>query len=183
MIYIDLVRLDIGTSIIGHRGRCNRLRTDSSGWQTTQGSHGQTTLRIGVSSSQARAGDSTIVWRRPNRTSRTTHDIRNARQVRRLSQVESIQVAPTSNDCPNRKSSIGSGRSTDTRRWWCSGGIVGYAASDEGQFIFTLLKDFGITPAEWREMDPRDIVFLTGAFAERLRLEKQAREDSQRRKR
>tara|TARA_R110001592_G_scaffold187216_4_gene431866 strand:+ start:444 stop:617 length:174 start_codon:yes stop_codon:yes gene_type:complete len=53
---------------------------------------------------------------------------------------------------------------------------VTYSQSNEGQFIFVLLKDFGITPSQWREMDPRDTTFLTSAFAERLAQEKKARD-------
>lgn len=183
MIYIDLVRLNIGTGIVGHRGRCDRLRTHSSRRKTAQHIVGETTLRRRVSSSQIRTRDSSIVWRRPNRDAWTSHDFRDARQVRRLAQVESIQITPTPNDCSNRLQRIDSGRNAIAKRWWCFGGIVGYAASNEGQFIFTLLKDFGLTPAEWREMDPRDMTFLTSAFAERLRLETKAREDSKRRSR
>ena len=183
MIYIDLVGLDIGTGIIGHRGRCDRLRTHASRRKTAQHIDGETTLRRRISSSQIRTRDSSIVWRRPHGDAWSSHDFRDARQVRRFSQVESIQVAPTSNDCSNRSRSIRLGRNAIAKRWWCFGGIVGYAASNEGQFIFTLLKDFGLTPAQWREMDPRDATFLTSAFAERLRLEKKVREDSKRRSR
>jgi hypothetical protein len=183
VIYIDLVRLNIRTGIIGHRGRCDRLRTHSNGWKTTDRIDGETTLRRRISSAKIRTRDSSFVWRRPHGDAWTSHDFRDARQVRRLSQVESVQITPTSNDCSNRRLRIGSGRNAIAKRWWCFGGIVGYAASNEGQFIFTLLKDFGLTPAEWREMDPRDMTFLTSAFAERLRLETKAREDSKRRSR
>jgi hypothetical protein len=55
---------------------------------------------------------------------------------------------------------------TSTQWWWCVGGIVNWSASNEGQFFFQLLRDFGITPQEWREMDPRDTAFLANGFAE-----------------
>lgn len=51
-----------------------------------------------------------------------------------------------------------------------------YAKSGEGQFMFTLLRDFSMTPAEWRELDPRDAAFLLNAYSHRLEQERQARE-------
>lgn len=182
MIYIDLAKQHFGTGFVGHRGRCNRIGTHSRGWKATQGFDGQAALSSRISSSQIRPRDSTIVRRRPNGDAWTSHDFRDARQVRRLAQVENIQDIAASNDCRNSPESVFSRWSTNPIWWWCSGGIVGYAATNEGQFIFALLRDFGITPAEWRVMDPRDIAFLSAAFAERLRLEKEEREKARRRR-
>jgi hypothetical protein len=48
---------------------------------------------------------------------------------------------------------------------------VTYATTLEGQFYFALLKEFSMTPQEWRELDPRDSAFLANAFAESKRRE------------
>lgn len=183
MIYIDLAQQHIGTGFISHRGRCNRFRTHARGWQTSPALARQTTISSRVSSSKIRTRDSLFVRRRPHGDAWASHDLRDARQVRRHSQVENIQGFASSNDCLNSATSVFSRWSTNTDRWWCSGGIVAYAASNEGQFIFALLKDFGLTPAQWRVMDPRDVAYLSSAFAERLRLEKEQREQASRRRR
>ena len=39
------------------------------------------------------------------------------------------------------------------------------AESHEGQFLFHLLAHLGMTPAEWRNLDPRDMMFLRSAFS------------------
>ena len=45
-------------------------------------------------------------------------------------------------------------------------GIMTLAESDEGQFLFHLMKELSLTPEQWREMDIRDRVFLFGALSE-----------------
>ncbi|MBL98023.1 MAG: hypothetical protein CMF52_09420 [Legionellales bacterium] len=54
------------------------------------------------------------------------------------------------------------------------------AESDEGQFLFHLMKELSMTPQEWREMDIRDRAFLFGALAESNRRHNNQVEQSQR---
>ena len=49
--------------------------------------------------------------------------------------------------------------------------MIDFAKTDEGQFYFHLFKELGITPDEWRAMNPRDTVFLALAFNEMNRRE------------
>lgn len=42
---------------------------------------------------------------------------------------------------------------------------MNYSQTLEGQFYFHLLKEFGMTPQEWRELDPRDSAYLANAYA------------------
>jgi len=41
-----------------------------------------------------------------------------------------------------------------------------FAKSSEGQFYFHLFSHLGITPQDWRELDPRDAAFLANAFVQ-----------------
>ena len=43
------------------------------------------------------------------------------------------------------------------------------AQSDHGQFIYAMLVELGITPDEWRNMDPRDTLWLLTAHSEKNR--------------
>ena len=43
------------------------------------------------------------------------------------------------------------------------------AQSDNGQFIYAMLVELGITPDEWRNMDPRDTLWLLTAHSEKNR--------------
>ena len=45
------------------------------------------------------------------------------------------------------------------------------AESESGQFLFHLMKEFGITPKEWREMDSRDTLWLISAYSDKNRRE------------
>lgn len=54
------------------------------------------------------------------------------------------------------------------------------AESDEGQFLFHLMRELSITPQHWRDMDLRDRVFLFGALAESNRRHNNQVEQSQR---
>jgi len=49
---------------------------------------------------------------------------------------------------------------------------VTFSHTIEGQFYFHLLKELGMTPQQWRELDPRDSAFLANAFAESKRRER-----------
>ena len=44
-----------------------------------------------------------------------------------------------------------------------------YAKSDEGQLVFDLLCTIGMTPDEFRNLDPRDSHFLLYAHTEKYR--------------
>ena len=56
---------------------------------------------------------------------------------------------------------------------------MNFAKSDAGQFIFNLLRAFGLTPQQWRELDPRDTTFLTHAFIEELERKQRSRREQQ----
>lgn len=43
------------------------------------------------------------------------------------------------------------------------------AQSDNGQFIYAMLVELGITPNEWRNMDSRDTLWLLTAHSEKNR--------------
>lgn len=41
-----------------------------------------------------------------------------------------------------------------------------FATSDHGQWWFELLKDFGLTPTEWGELEPHEKLYLEKASQE-----------------
>jgi len=47
--------------------------------------------------------------------------------------------------------------------------MIDFSKTDEGQFYFHLFSELGITPDQWRSMDPRDTAFLAVAFNEKNR--------------
>lgn len=44
-----------------------------------------------------------------------------------------------------------------------------FARTDEGIFYFQLLSALGMTPQQWRELDPREAAYLATAFSEQNR--------------
>ena len=53
------------------------------------------------------------------------------------------------------------------------------AQSDNGQFIYSMLVELGITPDEWRNMDPRDTLWLLTAHSEKNRRANQEAKQAQ----
>lgn len=53
------------------------------------------------------------------------------------------------------------------------------AQSDNGQFIYAMLVELGITPDEWRNMDPRDTLWLLTAHSEKNRRANQEAKQAQ----
>ena len=51
---------------------------------------------------------------------------------------------------------------------------MNFAKTEQGQFIFQIMTALGITPQQWRELDPRDSVYLWTAFSEQNRRERAA---------
>lgn len=49
--------------------------------------------------------------------------------------------------------------------------MIEFSKTDDGQFYFHLFKALGMTPNQWRSLDPRDSVFLASAFNEMNRRE------------
>jgi hypothetical protein len=163
---------------IGERHRSGRFGDwfDGRGWQSHQDVVGSTTLGSGISSSQIRTRNPKPSRSRPNRTARTSHDFRDARQVRLNTQVGSIQATPTHHHWCNRSQGWRSRRATTGKRWWCVGGSVSLAKSHEGQFLFHLLREFSLTPQQWRELDPRDRTFLASAFSHSNEIQNRAQQ-------
>jgi hypothetical protein len=53
------------------------------------------------------------------------------------------------------------------------------AQSDNGQFIYAMLVELGITPNEWRNMDSRDTLWLLSAHSEKNRRANQKTKQAQ----
>ena len=53
------------------------------------------------------------------------------------------------------------------------------AKTDHGQFIYAMLVELGITPEEWRHMDPRDTLWLLTAHSEKNRRANQQAKQAQ----
>lgn len=169
-----MVRFHFGQNQCGHRSRCIWSRLNRRGWKGNPNDSMPTYLRRRISDSQERPKGSQIVWRGQDGILGNANDIRNARQMRQVLDMGRISKIISDNSWSISRESRQSRWRTSTRWWWCVGGIVNWSASNEGQFFFQLLSQFGITPQEWREMDPRDTAFLANAFAEMKHREHQA---------
>ena len=55
---------------------------------------------------------------------------------------------------------------------------MSFSATKEGQFYFHLLKEFGLTPAEWRALDPRDSTFLIHGFTNMMKEKKRIQDEN-----
>ncbi len=58
-----------------------------------------------------------------------------------------------------------------------------YAESDEGQFLFHLFCELGITPNDWRNLDPRDARYLVAAYSVKNRREHDSHRKAERKAR
>ena len=166
-----MVRFNARQSKSRHRSGHGWRGLSRRGWQTGLDSLMPTNFSSRISSSQVRPSGIEVIWRGQNRISRPSHDIRDARQVRLFNLLGSVSKIASRIAWKNSRASRQSGRAASPRWRRCFGKIVTYATTLEGQFYFALLKEFSMTPQEWRELDPRDSAFLANAFAESKRRE------------
>ena len=165
MIGIVVVRRSIGS---GGKPRRSR-RVSHKGTRKNEGNHGRSIDRRRVSSFEGTPGTPRLVCRRQSRGYGPTHDLRDDGEVRRLPHLREVQTTPSNTHRRiDFRHPICHGR---YRWWWGIGGIITLSESNEGQFLFQLCTELGVTLSDLAVMDPREVHFYVSALSAKNREE------------